>query len=205
MKKPDSCPCGRPAYMCKSVCDVGSFSPHAIEGIHEEKCRCGHTYMRHSNLGLGCFECTCDKSLNELVWSHFIPVNKLFPRWVTASIILREFCEKTGDWAVLQDDVDICRINIGLTFPLVRDELSGRLVPMFETFPLEDRERVFDICHMVMSCYTPTLEEMIGQKVNDFTVARIRDMIKEHECRIIAEGGRDVMKELKFRLGLEWS
>jgi len=119
--------------------------------------------------------------------AEFIPVDKLFPHWMTAKPILTDFVQRTKDWAVSSVNGDSSNIAIGLEFPNVWDEISGPVI---------------GICHTLMADYIPDLRRYKGQKVTEATFASIKMEIRSRESYIVSLGGRPVKAELAFRLGL---
>lgn len=134
--------------------------------------------------------------------AEFIGVDKLFPCWVTAKIMLTKFVQKIGDWAISSVPGDPSNIVVGLEFPNVRNVLTGELVPMVETFPPEDRPQVIHICHRVMGDYVSDLNPHRMHKVTQERFERIKMEIRSRQSYIESLGGRPVKAELAFRLGL---
>lgn len=126
------------------------------------------------------------------------PTKELFPHWMTAEVMLKEFVEKTTDWVIKTEQT---QLFVGLGFPMVRNELTGEMVPMIESFPPEDRQTVIEVCNDLMRDYLPDLERYRLEKVTDNLIEAIRADIRSWEQEIISHGGRPVLEELKFRFG----
>lgn len=132
--------------------------------------------------------------------NNFVPVEKLFPHWKTAAVILKDFLQKIGGWSMV---FDAHSLHIGLIFPFVLEELSGQMIPMVEMFPPEDKEKVKRICEETMQDYIP--EEMPINKPwrGTETKHEILERIYYKEREIEGMGGRKIHAELAFRLGLQ--
>lgn len=128
----------------------------------------------------------------------YIPADTLFPSWITGRVLLKDFHSKTIGWVFDSEGSDI---QMGLGFPWVQD-VCGNWVPMAQTFPPEVRYVVEYIAFTVMWDYTPSLREVRGLKNDPTMTERIRAMVQRHEQQIISEGGRPVLAELAFRLGV---
>jgi len=130
--------------------------------------------------------------------NKFVSVKELFPNWLTAEIMLTEFVKETEDWIVHGNESNV---DYGLEFPRARDQLTGVLVPMLDTFPPEDRPKVKQICEKLMEDYSD-LEHLIGEKQTEQTRHMMLRDLKSRECEILSCGGRLIRQELSFRLGL---
>jgi len=133
----------------------------------------------------------------DFIDNKFIPAEELFPNWASAESILEEFVNLTDELYV-SPGTTVC---IGLEFPVVIG-IRGIVVSMYETFPLEYREIVKNILYKLIDDYIPNLDSMLYEKVNDYNKYIIKNKIRQREQYIISCGGRDIMEELKFRLGI---
>lgn len=141
------------------------------------------------------------KELDRINWidKSFTSVRELFPQWLTADIMLLEFIKKTTDWNIVRKYSDV---SIGLGFPFVNDGFTGDLVPMIHTFPPEDRHQVVGICLQLMRDYTPNMEKYYLMNATDAATHQMLSDIRSWEQQIISYGGRSVLDELAFRLGV---
>ena len=131
--------------------------------------------------------------------NKYVSCRVLFPYWMCASVLLNNFVEKTQDWVVNSHQSEI---NCGLKFPLVYDEISKKMVPMLNSFPIEDQPKVVEICLKLMSDYSPNVNHYLRQKLTEQVLHEIRSEIRSRECHILANGGWEIKKELAFRLGV---
>ena len=133
--------------------------------------------------------------------NQFESVSEIFPNWLTSEIMLREFIVKTGDFIIRTNSIDKSNIEVGLAFPLVQT-IEGKMVPMLETFPPEEREKVESISGEVLSDYIIELDKFLSQRVTEQTLHSMASHIKSWWKEIECEHGRNIKQELGFRLGL---
>jgi len=125
-------------------------------------------------------------------------VRALFPHWLTAEVMLKEFVTLTTDWIIKTEQT---QLFIGLGFPIVKDELTGTMFPMILTFPPEVRSKVIQICNNLMKDYLPNMDCYRHEKLTEATIGSIKASIRQREHKIVSQGGRLVLEELKFRFG----
>jgi len=139
----------------------------------------------------------------DFIDNKYIPCEKIFPCWITCRIILTDFCHNTKRWKIEKELLSLHILSISLEYPMMKDEISGKQVPQVLSFPLEDREKVIKICNKLHKDYCPqSIEKYIGTLLNSDTIWRIKNEIYGREQSIIYYGGRNVLDELKFRLGV---
>ena len=135
----------------------------------------------------------------DFIDNKYIPCEELFPGWMTAGIILKDFCAKVKEWGISGNENNL---NISLEYPWVRDELSGEMVPQILFFPEEDIDRVISIIDRLQFDYNPNIDDCLYKINNEWIKNEILNRIKNYECNIIELGGRPILEELKFRLGI---
>jgi hypothetical protein len=138
----------------------------------------------------------------EPFWENkiFQHVSELFPNWLAAEIMLETYVYNLGDWAVSNQN---CEVLIGPKQPLVRDELTHELFPMWYIFPPEDRPLFLEIYSRCVKDFTPDTSDMLGQKLQNYTLYLIESRIKSHNNQIQCYGGPNFRNWLRFNLGLD--
>ena len=130
----------------------------------------------------------------------FIPCELMFPEWIMARTFLTDFCNRTKYFGISGKE---CDIQISLDYPLVKDEISEELVSVVLFVPPEDREKVMGICNQLHQDYIPTeIYDFIFERNTEMLRYSILNKIKSCEQYLMSYRCRDVLSELKFRLGV---
>jgi len=137
--------------------------------------------------------------------NKFVPVEKLFPCWMAARVILTRFCEETEYFEVNYMIDNPSQIDISPKIPLWYDELSKEMVPSIHFFPPEEIPEVEKILNQITCYYTPKdLDKYLYEKVTLQLMNIILHDIKNCENKIIQCGGRSFKDELYFRFGIRF-
>jgi hypothetical protein len=122
-------------------------------------------------------------------FSEFVSVEKLFPNWITARLALNDWVKE---------------------FTGLVAEQEGRKIKFFfdtsnkiDSFPSEDRGLVFNILERLIEDYTLDLKHLRNQRIDNNMMNYIKNALEEHEYNIKKIGGRCLLDELQFRLGLK--
>lgn len=134
--------------------------------------------------------------------NKFVSAVELFPEWITAPLVLEDFCDQTQDWDILPHPFNPSLLYSGLVYPLVVDEETGMTVPMYETFPSEDKVKVMAILDKLQLDYAPKFEQNILNKMTPYTREQMLQRIKRRELTVVRQGGRTILREMRFRLGV---
>ena len=137
-------------------------------------------------------------------WSKrpFVPCRILFPRWKTAEPMLEEFCNKTKGW-IIEEGAKLGMIELHLDWPKVRDEATGKEVYMQNTFPDEEKPLFGYILWTTLADYSyEATEPFIGEVINERLRIDILQALYAKERDIMEAGGKSVIDELRFRLGV---
>lgn len=118
----------------------------------------------------------------------FVPCGELFPKWELDECrsILTSFCERTGSWEIT---CTWSTVEINLKYPLTY-------------FPRVTAKKVEIILNQLQNDYIPNLDRFLDLGITSYIKGVVLDAIRDHEQRIINCGGRSVLDELKFRLGV---
>lgn len=140
---------------------------------------------------------------NNFPWldDKFVGYQELFPDWEDAYEILCDICKLSHSLVVklIQRYEHTAYVVIfGLSA-----ELGGLLLTT-EKIPKQHAEKIQQIITQLERDYSQGIERFIGKSMSEHLLYNINQMLKALEYSIIASGGRELVKELKFRLGVSF-
>ena len=129
----------------------------------------------------------------------FIKCENVFVGWENCKEVLEAFCEGITGWSL---DVDEKGIDIGLSYPTV--EVDDNAIPMVNLFPLEHQSKVIEICQGIHKDYLPDMNKFFKEMEDEgeLTTDKVMAYVNAHNNDIGRRGGRTVIKELRYRLGI---
>ena len=134
---------------------------------------------------------------------EFVPVDEAFPQWQNAREVLENIITAFSGVTVNQAPDNPGELAINFGFHNKINNPAGKDVLPFEMVPSEDLESVTQIIRSVFIDYTPdNLDRYRGTSIDAITIAKIKGEFKQAEDDIIAQGGRSLEDELRFRLGI---
>jgi len=133
---------------------------------------------------------------------EFLPTRKIFPVWHKAEVHIERFVDDiTDDWHIGYSR-DFKQVICKLRYPEARCKLTGTFAPKHLWFPDHVRDAIEANCLNLEILYTPKFNfDKIG-KYGKPALRYISDELKTYENLIVEGGGRTILNEIAFRLGV---
>lgn len=129
-------------------------------------------------------------------------------RWIGGPDLLGKVVVFLRDKSVFakRDEIDKSRLNIEIPLPEVRNEIDGRMVPIFLMVPEELQEIFMAKCHEVLLTRKPDVEEIchhfLCMPVTELTIYSINSELAAKERNRRAAGGDDLSVEAAKAFGI---
>jgi hypothetical protein len=125
---------------------------------------------------------------------EFMPASKLFPSWLEAERVLSMMCDHSRGFQVRSDRL---KRDFAVSLGIRKED--------FDEIPTRYRGTVERTIDAVVMDYCPDLREFAytGTKKDQRLLTSLTNAFVYKERAIIEAGGRFILDELRFRLGLQ--
>lgn len=133
-------------------------------------------------------------------FNNYLACEDMFPEWKDGCRSkLNKFCDNTDGWIVeFRGNFSIATLD----FPKVRNTKDNKFYPAFLVFPKKERHQVVAIIEKLLKDYLPSMAGFNDRTKDVSLVSDIQKAIEAKQLRLIENGKRPILEELRFRLGV---